>query len=130
MEGWARGILGGPSEAAEAELRGAWRLGGWRVGGGAGGLALAGDPLLEGVARADLSWGWRGGGWRLGGSAGGAWMRAGGAGRWLPEGAAEASLPLAPSLALNARGLVAAVHPALHPEGGPLVFGLLEVRLR
>ncbi|MCB9543230.1 MAG: PEGA domain-containing protein [Myxococcales bacterium] len=50
--------------------------------------------------------------------------------RLLPAGEAAATVALGGGFELDAAALVGAAHPALHPEGGPVVGGQLRVRLR
>ena len=88
------------------------------------------DPLLRarGGLAVDRSWRW--GRWRTGGRAGATWLHAGGADRWLPDGGADLEVAVVGTLSVRARAAVAAVHPAVHPAGGPLAYGGLEVRVR
>lgn len=91
---------------------------------------VVGDPLLGARGRGLADVGWRTPLWQAGGGFGATWLVADGGTRWLPEATAECELALAGTVSIAARSVVAAVHPALHPEGGPLVYGGLEVRLR
>lgn len=50
--------------------------------------------------------------------------------RLLPTGEAIAGLWLGAGFELGAAVRVGVVHPALHPDGGPLISGLLHIRLR
>lgn len=50
--------------------------------------------------------------------------------RLLPTGEAIAGLTLGASFELGAALRIGAVHPALHPQGGPLISGLFHIRLR
>ncbi len=143
VEGWEVSLGGevGPTSAlvaaragvvdhAEAELASRWRLGAWRLGAVGGGLVARGDPLLDAWGRGAAELGWSRASLRARTSAGAAWMRAGERDRWLPEASADLSVPLGGPLSLGGRLLVAGVHPEVHPQGGPMVYGGLEVRLR